>query len=512
MAIIPIDQLGRIGVVKDVNPAMLAPEAWTDARNVLFERGVVSKSGRWVPRITPEVEPYGLWVFTRPGISFYVYAGLEKVYAVYGNAQHEITRSSGPYTGTSADQWTASMFNGIPILNNGVDPPQAWDPMELNTRLVDLPNWPTGTRAKVVRPFRNFLVALNVNFDPRLVKWSHSAPPGTLPSSWDPLDPTTEAGEVSLGQGDDKLVDCAPLGGVNVIYGETSMTAMSVAPLPFVFSFNNISSSSGVISVDCVQEFNRLHFVLTLDDVIVFDGASIRSVAEGRIRRWLFANIEPSAFQACRVLKNARQKEMWVFFPERGSSVLTRAAIWNWAYDTWTVVDVPATRAVAQQYAVVGSAADIWGVDVDIWDSDQTVWNYGAPSEATFLGRFLLASLIPPSIQTYESFTPTDFESRVERVGLDLEPRGWVKQCLGVWPVINAPQGARFLVSVGTQMTPDQPPSWKPEKLFVVGEGPKLDIYATGRYLALSVRDVPPVAENWELLGVKIEVTRTGLL
>lgn len=514
MPIIPLNNPGKLGLVLDTHGAALPVEAWTNAVNVSFERGVVKKSGAWLDMSAAQVEPYGIFVFNHGGQSFLVYAGLNKVYAVLGGVHKEITRASGQYTMTSMDRWSGTYFNGAAILNNGVDPPQAWTQIDIDTKLVDLPNWPAGYRARVIRAFRNYLVAIGIKGpgidDPRRVKWSHSAPPGSLPISWDPSDASKEAGEKSL-EGDDRLVDCAPLGAVNIIYGETSMTSMQLAPLPFVFSFQGISHVCGAMSVGCVQEINRAHFVLTGDDVVIFDGSSIRSIAEGRIRRWLFKNINPAAVDLCQVVANHKAKEAWILFPSLGSSVLNMAAVWNWAYDTWSIIEVPSMRSAAQQY-ILSSKFDVWSVDSGYWDDDSSQWDSGAPDPSVFYGRILGGVVHPsPKIMAYESTTPSTGKSRVERIMLALDGT-WMKQCLGVWPVISGTPGDRFIFRVGSCDSTVDDVNWSQPKIYEIGvREPKVDLYTTGRYLAISIEDIPPCSQ-WELLGLGIEVMRLGML
>lgn len=513
------------GVSIDISPRIAPLDMWTYVRNVHFDEGGIRKSNRWVDLLVNTVEPYGLWSINDPSKTFVVVAGLKKIYAFIGQSGFNITRQSSgvdvDYTGSTSDHWTATVFNGIPIFNNSVDLPQAWNPMDTSIRLVDLPNWPTDKRAKVIRTFKNYLVALNVSGDPRMVKWSHSAPPGSLPSSWDPTDATKEAGEKSLGEGDDKLVDCLQLGDSNVIYGQSSITLMRLAPLPFVFSFLGVSKASGVISVDCAKEFNGIHFVVTSDDVILFDGNSIRSIAEGRIRRWLFSNIEPQAIGLVRVVKNQRSREMWVFFPSLGSSVLNMAAVWNWQYDTWTIMDdVQSFRSVSQQMFVESGATGVWDTDTGTWNSDSQPWSGETPIESVVSGRFLGGSISPtPKVMHYDRSLPSTSKSVLERVAIDAFANrdGSIvrdptrrKLSLGVWPYIETSNNQQFKIRLGSHNRPEEAVNWGVDKVFSVGSVDKVDDYREGRYLAVHIEDVP--GSDWRLVSFGLEVSPLGLL
>lgn len=508
--ITPLD-LNKNGVIKDIQPALLG-SAWSHGLNVHFDEGNARSAHAWVPVSSTEEDPYAVWSIQRPTYTVVVYAGIENMFALTGQVSTDITRQSAPYSGGSLQRWTATSFNGLVVFNNTLDPPQAWSPVDPSVRLVDLPNWPSGAVANVVRAFKNYLVALGVSGEERLVKWSHSAAVGQLPTSWDEADATKEAGEVILGGSSDALVDCLPLGGINVIYGQSSINLMSPAPLPFVFGFSEVSRQAGLLSVDCVTEFLGQHFVLSSDDVIVFSGSGIRSVAEGKIRKWLFREMDSQNYKLSRVVKNQRAREIWILFPESGTSLLTKAAVWNWAYDTWTIVDVPGLRGAAEQLFVVSGAEGIWEGDPSTWDDASGTWDGDTRVGSAFSGWFIGALPgLESSIVAYDSSTVMESAAVIERKGLASEwGPGWRKLCLGVWPVIEGENGQKFSISVGSHDTPDGEVAWQPEKTWTVGE-PKVDFYVEGRYLAIRLKSMAPWG-RWKILGIEIDLARTGRL
>lgn len=216
MAFIPINLDGQMGLIRDIPGHLLRPNTWTDAQNVRMDNRVAGAMLGHIERYaTPTIAPYK--VFFIPGESnlFWVLVGLTDVIVHDASSYTEITRVSGDYTGGESDRWNGGVLSGILILNNGVDDPQYWATAAAGTKLADLPNWPANTKAKVVRPFLNFLIALDVTESgtrqPYLVKWSHGADAGAVPTSWDDADASLDAGEFDLGQTKDFLVDCLPL-------------------------------------------------------------------------------------------------------------------------------------------------------------------------------------------------------------------------------------------------------------------------------------------------------------
>ena len=44
MALIPIDQVGQMGIVKDINAWQLPLNVWTDGNNIRAEHGAIQKT------------------------------------------------------------------------------------------------------------------------------------------------------------------------------------------------------------------------------------------------------------------------------------------------------------------------------------------------------------------------------------------------------------------------------------------------------------------------------------
>lgn len=521
--LLPINDVGRIGLVKDI-PAHIAPfNAWSDLKNVrLVDRAVMKGSGYTQERAA-SVDPYFILNVQAPTKSYHVYAGLAKVYAFLESSEGEITSAAGNYTGSAIDYWSGGMFNGIPFLNNGVEYPQVWDPISLSQKLVNLPNWPVNTTAKVVRAYKNYLVALSITksggTDPRMVKWSHAAVPGYVPSSWDETDATVDAGEVSLAEGSDTLVDCMPLGGTNIIYGSNSTWAMSYIGHPFIFSFRKLFGSSGIIALDAVEYFKNLHFAVTLNDIIVHNGTTIQSVVGDITRRWFFSNLNSGYVHTIRTVKHLANREIWVLFPYQASTIPNMALIWNWEEGTWSVQDLPNVQGITSvPYEVTEDGS--WAAYVGAWSAATGLWGSG-PMTPKFLGTIMLGNLASKSLDYIDNSGQEGglaFTSYVERKGLDVDrtidgqlyhnPRT-EKLLTAIWPQIESVDGTVFKIYAGSHSTPGGVVTWSVPKDWTVGQSPKVDITAQGRYLATKI--VHEGSEvDWKLTGYLLDVEQLG--
>tara|TARA_R110000824_G_scaffold66849_4_gene173316 strand:- start:1672 stop:3702 length:2031 start_codon:yes stop_codon:yes gene_type:complete len=223
MALIPIDNVGQVGIVKETSPWQLPPNVWSDGNNVKTDEGSIRKlPGYAEVMATCPVAPYLLTQLTLGIPEFWIVGGLTKIY-VYDNTNqstlldggindsvttvtvdstsgfedigtiligdeqitytaktattfttctrganstsaaahsddvsvsranvwYDVTRASGDYSTTAAENWTSTIIGGVLVMTNGFDDPQYWaltDGIPLSTtKMQDLNNWPSLT-------------------------------------------------------------------------------------------------------------------------------------------------------------------------------------------------------------------------------------------------------------------------------------------------------------------------------------------------------------------------------
>ena len=179
------------------------------------------------------------------------------------------------------------MLNGIAFLNNPNDVPQAWTPSASNN-FDALSNWDANHTCRALRPYKNFLIALDVTKTatryPHLVMWSDAADPGLVPGSWVPS-ATNRAGEYPLSETDDFVVDGLSLRDTFVVYKQESCWGMQLIGGDNVFRFYRMFDNVGVLGAHCAIEFKRgQHAVFAPDDIVIHDGVTARSIVDNRVK------------------------------------------------------------------------------------------------------------------------------------------------------------------------------------------------------------------------------------
>ena len=533
MAIVQIDDVGKYGIIADTPPHELPLSAWSAGQNVRFNDNKIEKiQGQKAVFGTPLEEPHTLFGWQRQSEYRWIYAGPTKIYYATASTHTDITRynttpGDNDYTAGSRPVWTGGMLGGIPVLNNagGVDYPQQWD--ETLSRMKDLTNWPANTYAKVMRVFLNFLIALDITDNgvnyPYRIKWSHPADPGSVPPSWNPADPSYLAGETDLMQSGGRLIDCLPLGQNNIIYKEDAIWIQVLADTQNVFSFREASQTIGALSQRCIQEFYRQHLVVGQNDIVLFDGMRPRSIISKRLRKWFFGLLSGEFYGQTQVTVNYPKREIWVCFVEEGapSGYLTKALVWNWESDTWSIKELADLAVVT--YGQVTTANNSFDASSGSFDSDSGFFGsaIGSPAEYQLLAGKVYGGLSLEHLDEGYDNDGTAFTSFIERTGLTLTGQSEsgvpatnpasVKFLRRVYPKVAAnTSGITLNVYVGAQDYIEGPITWQGPYEFRVNQDRYIDCAISGRYLAVKFEDVGNMP--WALTGYSLDIDEISRL
>jgi hypothetical protein len=513
MPLARIRDVGKIGVIKDLSSHDLPPNAWTDASNVRFLDGMAQQFlGHQAVYAPPSVTPYHVLPVTISSVVYWLYAGAQKIYSVTSPSVHtNITRQTVGvdvnYTGLR-NAWTSTVLGGVPIINSGSDAPQQW---LLSGKCTDLANWPANTTCAVMRSFKNSLIALDVTKTgtryPYMVKWSHPADPGTVPSTWDVSDVTKDAGELEISDGYDEIIDGMALRDYFVIYKRNSVHRLDYIGGIFIYKEGKVLGMSGAMNRNCIAEIDGQHFVLTNEDVVVHDGFQAQSVLDKQTRRSLFSMIDGSNFVYSFVVKNPYYNEMWVCYPESGQSVPNKAMVWNWVDKTVSFRDLPSANHAAVG-RVVTTATSTWAGDSGSWDSDTTLWSND--DSTLSVSRVLMATNDTNFFLLDESttFDGTSITSYVERRGLSFDQPENMKLVRGIRPRIKGTDGQTVLVYVGAANSPYDDPTYQSAVTYTIGTTVQCSVFCSGRYIA--IKFASGTAQSWRIDSYEVDVQLRG--
>jgi hypothetical protein len=510
-----VQSVGQIGLNKDLSQHELPVNAWTDCRNIRFLDGYAYQFiGHGEVYNSPTFIPQHVMPCNAGGSRYWVYATATKQFAATntgGVSVHTDITHLTPRAGIS-NNWTSTLLSGVPILNAGdtSSVPMAWS-LNLANKFVDLTNWPAATYCKSIRSFKNYLIALNItkgaaNY-PYMVKWSHPADPGSLPSSWNEADATKQAGESDLAEGYDAIIDGLQLRDSFMIYKESSVWRMDFIGGNYIFKFSKVLGKSGAMNRNCIADIDGYHVVLTNNDIIIHDGNQADSVLDKATRRWFFQNIDTDNYSKCFLFVNPFFNEVYICYPQIGSSVCDKAMVYNYKDKTVSSRDMPNINH-ANYGPVDNGLAGLWSQDGDTWGSDLTLWN--GPDFVPSASHCIMASndtklyLLDGSA----SFNGVIANAFLERRGLSFDSPESIKLIKGVRPRVSGSTGQSIQIQIGSSDDPFTEPTWGLPMTHIIGSTIANDCLVSGRYIA--IRFSTGSAYQWRLDSYDIDIDITG--
>lgn len=526
---VEIDDSGSIGVITDTPAYQIPPEAWTSGTNVRVVDGGTERLQGWSQVFgTPGVAPHFAIPVRTASASFWVYASLTKIYGYDGTSHTNITRQVAAvdvnYTASDTYQWNGTLLADVPILNNGIDVPQYWPTISLATKMAPLTNWPATLRARVVRAFGPFLMALGISKAgtpfPHTIKWSHPADPGSVPSSWDENDPTTDAGETPLPDVNAGiLLDMLPLGDTMYIYKENSVRKARFVGGRDIFDFGKSAwlETTGILAPRCVciTGDGTRQVWASQDDILWHDGNRVRSLLTERRRRELFNAIDTVSYNNCFMFTNPLKGEVWFCFPPSGQTNPTKALVFNYLRggDQWPIFDADGiTFRNASIGPVQGASDEQWNQGTDTWADDTGPWS------TLQRRRVILCGTDATKFYNMDDGGTRDgvvFTGTLQRLGLSVLGKKrngeWVvdfdrmKMYDTIWPKLKS---GVVSIRIGSQQLVDGPVTWNQAVVYDPTTDIKVDAGPiSGRALAIEISG----ASSWHLDGYKAAIQDIGM-
>lgn len=517
---IDLNELGTPGVIADIKGYLLPPEAWTYGHNVRAVDGaMVSISGQDQVFGTPGVAPHFILPVKDASSTYWLYTSLTKAYVYDGATHTDITRTvGGDYTAPDTRYWNGTIIGGVPVLNNGNDAPQYWSSYNPAQALQPLTAWPAGYKARVIRAFDQQLIAFGLNKSgtdlPHSYLFSHSADPGSLPSSWDITDATKDTGENAFPDVDSGIiVDANMLRGAMYVGKENGIWRLLRIGGRFIFDAKTYLETFGLIAPRCMTNVGRLgqQTLWGADDILIHNGASQESILDRKWRRTLFSRIDGDNYHNCFSFDNTSKNEVWFCYPTNGQSHPDQALIWNYKDGSLTTTDVN-FRNVATGFV---SGSDIaWDDELlQTWNEEEIqIWDVGS------MRRQILAQTDATMFSALDNTTTRNgspYTCTLQRTGLSLLGRKrsgeWIvdhkikKLFTRVWPKIV---GDPVYIRIGSQDLVDGIVTWGTQQLFNPATDMYIDVHMSGRAMAIEFSTTS--AASWRLDGYKVEYSKLG--
>jgi hypothetical protein len=544
MANLPLRRLGDIGIITDVSPFDLPPNALSQGSNIRCANGKISRAPvcRTV-LATTAATPVFTWVYNKPGEDDLIGIADRTGTLYFYSSSGEVDVTPSSYVPAASDSpHTDCVLANVNYINRDDAVPMYYN--KSSTDFDELPNWDSTWRCKSLRAYRDALVAINVtkgatNY-PNMVKTSDLATIDSVPASWDESDQSNSAYENTINECRSPLLDGLALRDAFILYSEDQTFVMVWTGDTDIYQIRKLFENVGVVNTNCVVEVEGKHYVFGRNDIYVHDGVAFQSIIEGRNKRFVFDNLILDQSHVFHVKYNPHLREiMFCFVSGDGYAEFTettycnRAAAYNIDNGTWTFRDLPnvgvgcyAALSQSETYASITTTYETAGGSYASYESSAEKAMFFPSPVDTLNGltdsRLYGYDLASSGHLTHAISTEATAKAWAERVGIDLDE---TQTALNAYKVVRTifPQANSLGESGNLQFkfagmlypNPDATPSWTALQSFDPTTDYKIDVpknddgIATGgRYLGWYVENATNF--GFELGGFDADIVVLG--
>ena len=212
---------------------------------------------------------------------------------------------------------------------------------------------PVTVTAGVIRAFGDFIVAgdlverdetdnsVIIRSLPGVIRTSDVAAPGAMPNNWNPYASGVSTADEFIVSETDPVKDMVEMQGNMYIYTSNNISVLRRTQNPSIpITISSVTDSYGCQATNAVLEFEGKHVVVGSKDVYLFAGnpSGVQSVANDRVRRYLFDNLNAVNSERLFILDHKQREEIWICYPSNSSAdgLCNEALIWSYRMNTWT--------------------------------------------------------------------------------------------------------------------------------------------------------------------------------
>jgi hypothetical protein len=552
MPIAKLRNLGAIGVVTDVDPFDLPPGAFSLGVNVRFAEGKVSRGPvfRSAGAVTNTDTRHLISYEDVSGNGIVVLAHLDGTLTEWASAgltspptETDVTEAAWAASDSEAT-YTSTEVNDVIYINRPDHAPWYRLKGDAGSPFTEYPDtagqWDSDWRTQSLRSFLGALIAINVtkggsNY-PTMVKWSEFSTFGNLPLDWDETSPTSNAGENTLVDMKDQLLDGLAQNERFILYSATETWQMVPTNDSDVFAFDPLwRKNRGVINQNCVVDVEGIHYVFGSSDIWMHDGVNPQSISDGRVRKFVyeamitaetennFAVHYPNLNEVMFCYVSDDRKTAFPYVD--GQKGCNRAAVYNYLYKTWQFYDLPYVTSAGIGAPYVGATYADAPVEYGSYGG-----SYSAQADDTrpaLIFSAVVSDLTDSLLRTFDLVaavsTTTSFDADgngpcyLERRGIDLDELGdelYVrgdKLLSSIWPQGRVDADSEPLTfGVGTtyEAANDEEFPANTSQTYDGRSLYQLDFNLAGRFLALTI-DYDDIYD-FSLSGLDVELLPNG--
>ena len=549
MQLIPVENIGMMGVNTDVPAWQLPPNVWSNSNNVRFDDLSVRKSqGLKEVFDSTTYNPMYLETYQSGNDTGTMWLSFSSAHIEVwdGSKWIEIRPESGldPIGLNSPGQWQTTKLGSIVYATNGIDAPMYWKG-DTSERFEFIPDWTSSDDSphkygavQTLAGFKSFLWAGNVFVEEddvgtdlkggktfeRSVYWSNMTNFYT-PPKWD-ITLESDAGYYELLDSMGEVLHMQQLRESMMIYKSDSIIVSTFIGAPFMFTFQTIAPEIGVLCKNAVADFPGGHWFVGRSDCYINNGQTIETKLTNRVQNEMFKDIDGDYAVNTYCVTDWANNEIWTCYPSVGNSRPNRALIWNYKNDTFSFRDLfnktshikygvaPVQKGVqwggdaaADPYEVGPFSSNYYTGD---WETSTDSW--GTQSYDDTVEHLVWTQTEGKQLQRHESgnlILGSTMRTSIERTGIDLGDPSTVKYVSAVYPKMwTSSADATFNVWTAHQMNTEDAVTWEGPKVFNPDTMNKISVRTSGKFFGIRMESNGDF--DWLLSGLEWETATSG--
>lgn len=210
--------------------------------------------------------------------------------------------------------------------------------LDTSVKAAVVANAPTNNSGIIVTEER-FIFALGAGGNPRKVQWCDREDNTT----WTPA-ATNEAGDIEL-QTSGQIMTAIRTKGQTLILTDVDAHTARYAGPPYVYGFERVGTSCGVISRKAVADVDVGVFWMGQRGFYLFDGNSVNELP-CEVHDYVFGDMNPAQQSKIWSLNNGQFGEVWWFYPSANSTEIDRYVVFDYKEQHWLIGNLSRTSGV----------------------------------------------------------------------------------------------------------------------------------------------------------------------
>lgn len=256
---------------------------------------------------------------------------------LYGTAYYGVPRPEGGTIG-EATSWSLDNWGEYLVACSNDDGKIYEWQLNTSTDAQVVANAPVDNLGILVTEER-FLFALGAGGNPRKVQFSDREDN----TSWTPT-ATNEAGDIEL-QTSGQIMLGLRVRSQSLILTDTDAHTASYQGPPFVYGFERVGSSCGVISRHAAAAADVGAFWMGRESFFMFRGNTVEPLP-CEVADYVFNDINADQRSKVSCVNNGRHSEIWWFYPSADSIECNKYVAYNYRENHWLIGDLSRTSGV----------------------------------------------------------------------------------------------------------------------------------------------------------------------